>query len=144
MTFLLWGFFMIVCKPEKARIPGLREKARELNAKMGSLTRDEILAAVIVGSVILIMSLRSFVPPSRPWTDRHHPLLLGLFFVFKILDLKDLEDIPWNIILLFAGAMSIGFCLWEPAQPSGWQSTGWSCSRMPTGSSSSCPSPSSS
>ena len=27
--------------------------------------------------------------------------------------LKDLENVPWNIVLLFGGAMSIGFCLWE-------------------------------
>jgi len=26
---------------------------------------------------------------------------------------EDLESIPWNIILLFGGAMSIGFCLWS-------------------------------
>ena len=114
MTFLLWAFFMIVCKPEKERIPGLREKARELNAKMGSLTRDEILAAVIVGAVICIMSLRAFVPALKA-VDKTAIILCSsvLFFIFKILDLKDLEDIPWNIILLFAGAMSIGFCLWE-------------------------------
>ena len=36
-----------------------------------------------------------------------------LFFVTGILDSKDLQDIPWNIILLFAGAMSIGYCLWQ-------------------------------
>jgi sodium-dependent dicarboxylate transporter 2/3/5 len=34
-----------------------------------------------------------------------------LFFVFKILDISDLEDVPWNIILLFGGAMSLGYCL---------------------------------
>ena len=33
--------------------------------------------------------------------------------MFNILDVKDLEQIPWNIILLFGGAMSIGFCLWQ-------------------------------
>jgi len=27
--------------------------------------------------------------------------------------IEDLEEIPWNIILLFGGAMSIGFCLWQ-------------------------------
>ena len=36
-----------------------------------------------------------------------------LFFITGIMDLEDLEEIPWNIILLFAGAMSIGFCLWQ-------------------------------
>ncbi len=125
MTFLLWGFFMIVMKPEKDRIPGLREKARELNAKMGSLTRDEIMAAVIVGAVITIMSLRAFVPALKA-VDKTAIILCSsvLFFVFKILDLKDLEDIPWNIILLFAGAMSIGFCLWETGAAK-WMAVNW-------------------
>lgn len=125
MTFLLWGFFMVFMKPEKDRIPGLREKARELNAKMGSLTRDEIMAAIIVGGVITIMSLRAFVPALKA-VDKTAIILCSsvLFFVFKILDIKDLEDIPWNIILLFAGAMSIGFCLWETGAAK-WMAVNW-------------------
>ena len=30
-----------------------------------------------------------------------------------VLTIRELEDVPWNIILLFSGAMSIGFCLWQ-------------------------------
>ncbi|ADU62109.1 MAG: SLC13 family permease [Pseudodesulfovibrio sp.] len=125
MVFLLWGFFMLVCKPEKDRIPGLREKARELNARMGSLTRNEIMAAIIVGITILIMSLRAFVP-ALDAVDKTAIILCSsvLFFIFKILDIKDLEDIPWNIILLFAGAMSIGFCLWETGAAK-WMAVNW-------------------
>ncbi|MGE4554202.1 MAG: SLC13 family permease [Desulfovibrionaceae bacterium] len=125
MVFLLWGFFMIFLKPEKARIPGLREKARELNAQMGKLTRDEVLAAIIVGGVIVLMSLRSFVPALKA-LDKTAIILVSsiLFFVFKILSLKDLEEISWNIILLFAGAMSIGFCLWETGAAK-WLAVNW-------------------
>ncbi|MBN2141517.1 MAG: SLC13/DASS family transporter [Desulfovibrionaceae bacterium] len=125
MVFLLWGFFMIFLKPEKATIPGLREKARHLNEQLGPLSRNEILAAVIVGVVILVMSLRSFVPELKV-IDKTAIILVSsvLFFVFKILDLKDLEDIPWNIILLFAGAMSIGFCLWETGAAK-WLAVNW-------------------
>jgi sodium-dependent dicarboxylate transporter 2/3/5 len=47
-----------------------------------------------------------------------------LVFVFKILDIKDLEAIPWNIILLFGGAMSIGFCLWETGAAK-WLAINW-------------------
>jgi sodium-dependent dicarboxylate transporter 2/3/5 len=50
MTFLLWGFFMVFFKPEKATIPGLREKARQLNSELGPLTRNEIKATLIVGA----------------------------------------------------------------------------------------------
>jgi sodium-dependent dicarboxylate transporter 2/3/5 len=30
-----------------------------------------------------------------------------------VLKIDDLEAIPWNIVLLFGGATSMGFCLWE-------------------------------
>ncbi|WP_027177767.1 SLC13 family permease [Maridesulfovibrio bastinii] len=125
IVFLLWGFFMIFMKPEKDTIPGLREKARELNDQMGPLTRNEILAAVLVGGVILIMSLRSFVPALQALDKTAIILLSSIsFFIFKILDINDLEDIPWNIILLFAGAMSIGFCLWETGAAK-WLAVNW-------------------
>ncbi len=125
MTFLLWGFFMVFFKPEKDRIPGLREKAKELNSRLGGMTRNEILAAVIVGGVIVLMSLRSFVPALGA-IDKTALILCSsiAFYIFKILDLKDLEDIPWNIILLFAGAMSIGFCLWETGAAK-WLAVNW-------------------
>lgn len=114
MTFLLWIFFLVFLKPEKDRIPGLKEKAKELNDKLGKITTQEIVAGVTVLGVILIMSLRSFVPELKA-IDKTAIILVStiMFFILKILDLKDLEEIPWNIILLFAGAMSIGFCLWE-------------------------------
>ncbi len=118
MTFLLWGFFMVFLKPEKKTIPGLREKAIRLNAELGKITRREIVAAVIVGGAILVLGVTAvmksmipgFVPPHKTAV-----LLVStiLFFITGILDGKDLQDIPWNIILLFAGAMSIGFCLWQ-------------------------------
>ena len=39
MVFLLWGFFMIFLKPEKKVIPGLRERAKRLNADLGPITK---------------------------------------------------------------------------------------------------------
>jgi len=125
MVFLLWGFFMIACKPEKTVIHGLREKARQLSAEQGSITRKEILAGLIVFGCICALSLRSFIPALQP-IDKTAILLIStiLFYVFKILDLNDLEEIPWNIILLFAGAMSIGFCLWETGAAR-WLAINW-------------------
>ncbi len=125
MTFLLWGFFMIFMKPEKKVIPGLREKARVLNAELGSITRKEIIAAAIVFACILVMSLRSFVPMLQP-INKTAIILIStiLFFITGILDIDDLEDVPWNIILLFAGAMSIGFCLWDTGAAR-WMAVNW-------------------
>ena len=125
MVFLLWVFFMVVCKPEKKVIPGLKEKVTTLNAQMGAITRKEILALVIVGGCILTMSLRSFIPALEP-IDKSAIILIStiLFFLFKILEISDLEEVPWNIILLFAGAMSIGFCLWDTGAAK-WLAVNW-------------------
>ncbi|MBW2201084.1 MAG: anion permease, partial [Deltaproteobacteria bacterium] len=125
MTFLLWGFFMIFLKPEKKVIPGLREKARQLSLELGPITKKEILAATIVFGCILVMSLRSFIPALQP-VDKTAIILIStiLFFITNILDLNDLEEIPWNIILLFAGAMSIGFCLWDTGAAK-WLAVNW-------------------
>jgi len=112
MVFVLWGFFMIFLRPEKKTIPGLRERARDLNQDLGPITRQEIMAVVLVLGVILVMSLRSFIPALET-IDKTAIILVStvLFFVFKVLDINDLENIPWNIVLLFGGAMSIGLCL---------------------------------
>jgi sodium-dependent dicarboxylate transporter 2/3/5 len=125
MVFLLWGFFMVFCRPEKGRIPGLRERAEKLYAKLGPMNHKEILALVIVLSAVAVMSLRSFVP-ALEGVDKSAVILsaMVLFFLFKLLTIKDLEQIPWNIILLFGGAMSIGFCLWQTGAAR-WMAVEW-------------------
>ncbi len=117
MVVLLWLYFLVVYRPEKDRIPGLRERARELHATLGRMGGAEIGALLIVFGAIAVLSLKALLP-GQPFLDGLHKsavLLTAtvLFFVFRILDLRDLEQLPWNIILLFGGAMSIGFCLWE-------------------------------
>ncbi len=114
MVILLWLLIRLFFKPEHARIPGLRDKARHLSAEMGRLSGREIGAGIIVFGTILFLSLQSFLPALQPF-NKSAVLLVAtiLFFVFRILDLSDLELIPWNIVLLFSGAMSIGFCLWQ-------------------------------
>ncbi|TKJ41705.1 transporter [candidate division LCP-89 bacterium B3_LCP] len=114
MVALLWFFFMTFFKPDRKTIPGLRDKARELRTHLGPITRTELLTLVIVLCAISLMSLRSFIPALQPINNAAIILTTTiLFFLFKILDLSDLEAIPWNIVLLFGGAMSIGFCLWQ-------------------------------
>ncbi len=129
MTFLLWGFFMIVLKPEKKTIPGLREKAKKLNAEMGGITRKEVIGAVIVVAAILVLGVSAVLKSAMPGFVPPHKtavLLVStiLFFITGLLDINDLEEIPWNIILLFAGAMSIGFCLWQTGAAK-WMAVNW-------------------
>jgi sodium-dependent dicarboxylate transporter 2/3/5 len=112
MVIVLWAFFMVYYKPERSSIPGLRERARDLYNNLGPITAKEIQAAVIVLSAVSVMSLRSFIPALKS-VDKSGVILTAtvLFFVLKILDIGDLENVPWNIILLFGGAMSLGYCL---------------------------------
>ena len=125
MTFILWGFFMILFKPEKKTIPGIKEKAKSLEKAMGGITKQEILAGSIIFLAIGIMSIKQFIPAISS-LDKNAIMLVAtvLFFLFNILDIKDLETIPWNIILLFGGAMSIGFCLWETGAAE-WLAINW-------------------
>jgi sodium-dependent dicarboxylate transporter 2/3/5 len=116
---------MVFFKPEKKTIPGLREKAKTLQAEMGRITGREILTILIVLGVIIFLSLQSFIPALKPFNKSAVILIATiLFYLAKILDLNDLEEIPWNIILLFGGAMSIGFCLWETGAAK-WLAVNW-------------------
>lgn len=114
MVFLLWGFFMLWYPPERKTIPGLRDRVKRLYATLGPVSRDEILSLVIVLSTIGVLSLRSFIPALEP-LDKSAIILVPiiLLFLLKILEIDDLENASWNIVFLFGGAMSIGFCLWR-------------------------------
>jgi sodium-dependent dicarboxylate transporter 2/3/5 len=114
MVFVLWIFMMLVLKPEKRTISGLKERSKELCVRIGPMTRPEKLTLLIVLASIALMSAKNYIPFLEP-VNKSAIILSAtvLFFLFKILSIKDLEEIPWNIILLFGGAMSIGYCLWQ-------------------------------
>jgi sodium-dependent dicarboxylate transporter 2/3/5 len=114
MAFLLWLCCLVLFRPEKTTIPGLRERARALYERLGPMTRSETLALLLVLAAIAALALRSLIPAPAP-LDRTATMLVTtvLFFTFRILTIRDLEDIPWNIVLLFGGAMSMGTCLWQ-------------------------------
>ena len=114
MVVLLWVFFMLWFPPERKTIPGLRDRVNRLYATLGPVSRNEILSLVIVLGTIAVLSLRSFVPALAP-LDKSAIILVPiiLLFLLDILSLEDLENASWNIVFLFGGAMSIGFCLWR-------------------------------
>jgi sodium-dependent dicarboxylate transporter 2/3/5 len=125
MTFLLWGFFMVFYRPEKRTIPGLRSRVKRLYVRLGPISRNEILALVLVLTAIVLLGLRELRPEFKP-LDKSAIILTTcvLFYVFRILQIDDLEGTPWNIILLFGGAMSIGFCLWQTGAAT-WLAVQW-------------------
>jgi solute carrier family 13 (sodium-dependent dicarboxylate transporter), member 2/3/5 len=114
MVFLVWIYLVTVFKPSKAVIPGLRDKVGKLAGALGPMTAKEKFVIACVGLVVVMMAAQSMVPALKG-IDRAGLMLTStlLFFIFGVLKVQDLEEMPWNIILLFSGAMSIGFCLWK-------------------------------
>lgn len=125
MVFLIWLYLITFLKAEKASIPGLRDTVRRLADGLGPISAREWLVLAIVFGVVLAMSLKGVVPFLQP-IDRAALMLVStlLFFILGVLTVKDLEEIPWNIILLFSGAMSIGFCLWQTGAAE-WMAVQW-------------------
>ncbi|MBU1627317.1 SLC13 family permease [bacterium] len=125
MIIIIWLYTCIIFKPEKKTIPGLRQRVKVLYKNLGAITTKEIVTLVIVLSVVLILILRFFIEAIAP-IDKSAIILTAtiLFFVLKILSVKDLEEISWNIVLLFGGAMSIGYCLWQTGAAE-WMAVKW-------------------
>jgi sodium-dependent dicarboxylate transporter 2/3/5 len=125
MVFLIWLYLSIVFKPSKATIPGLRQKVAKLSSTLGPMSRNELFVLACVALVVALMAMQQAVPALKG-IDRAALMLTStlLFFIFGVLKVQDLEELPWNIILLFSGAMSIGFCLWKTGAAE-WMAVSW-------------------
>jgi sodium-dependent dicarboxylate transporter 2/3/5 len=127
MVLLIWVLIIFLFKPERSEIAGLREKSKALAKELGPMTnKEKFVVATVVGILTLFM-LKSFAPVKFFTNmDRAGIMLVGTlaFFLSRTLTVEDLETIPWNIILLFGGAMSIGFCLWN-TKAAEWLAVHW-------------------
>jgi sodium-dependent dicarboxylate transporter 2/3/5 len=125
MVLALWLYVVIVFRPERDVIPGLSVRARKLYQRLGPMSRQEIIALTITLLAVTLMSLRSFIP-ALAFLDKSAIIASAtvLFFVFRILRRADLETLPWNIVLLFGGAMSLGLCLWQTGAAE-WLAISW-------------------
>ncbi len=133
MIFLLWAYVRLVFPPEKSTIPGLKLRARQLHKTLGPLSLREWLTIIITVIAVLAMSLRSVVP-FLGVIDKSAIIVSATIalFVTGCLRLRHLESLPLNIILLFGGAMSIGFCLWQTGAAQ-WLAIHW-LNALPTSS----------
>ena len=133
MILLLWLYIMVAFPPEKKVIPGLKVRAKELHRSLGPLSLHEKLTVIITMAAVATISLRSFIP-LLDGIEKSAIILSAtvLFFVTGCLRLRDLESLPLNIILLFGGAMSIGFCLWQTGAAQ-WLAIHW-LNSLPTNS----------
>ncbi|MGQ9820011.1 MAG: SLC13 family permease [Candidatus Kapaibacteriales bacterium] len=72
---------------------------------------------------VFLLKIRTFIQ-NLAFLDKSAIMLIPTIFLFNILSVKDLEEIPWNIILLFGGAMCIGFALWQTGSAN-WPAINW-------------------
>lgn len=127
MIFLIWLIVIICFRPEKPRIAGLVAKSRELAQELGPFNPKEKFVIFTMAVIIGLFMAKSFLPiPAIKNLSRAGIMLIGTvaFFLTKTLTVEDLEAVPWNIILLFGGAMSIGFCLWQ-TKAAEWLAVHW-------------------
>lgn len=126
IVILCWLLVLVIFKPEKTKIPGLRQTAGDLYKQLGPMTRQEIFVMVVVALALVALVLQAAVPSLKSM-DRSIPMLVAglIFFITRILTVHDLEKmIPWNIVLLFSGAISIGFALWKTGAAQ-WMAVNW-------------------
>jgi sodium-dependent dicarboxylate transporter 2/3/5 len=127
MVFLIWLVVIFCFKPERARIDGLRERVTALAKELGPMNTKEIFVLIMVAVVLGLFMMKSFSPiPFFKDMDRAAIMLVPVlaFFIAKILGVEEMEGIPWNIILLFGGAMSIGYCLYD-TKAAEWMAVSW-------------------
>ncbi len=113
LVLVLWLLMLALFPPEKQSIAGLRERLRIVHRKLGPMSGREIVTVVIVGLMLLALSLGSFAPAAAPHKSGVIIAATVALFFTGVLKIDDLEAIPWNIVLLFGGATSMGLCLWQ-------------------------------
>jgi sodium-dependent dicarboxylate transporter 2/3/5 len=127
MVFFIWLVVIFCFKPERSRIDGLRERVTALAQELGPMNIKEKVVLVMVAVVLALFMMKSFSPiPFFKDMDRAAIMLVPVlaFFLAKILGVEEMEGIPWNIILLFGGAMSIGYCLYD-TKAAEWMAVSW-------------------
>ncbi len=126
-VFLVWFLLCYVFfKPEQLKIEGLREKVNEVKSQLGPVKIQEYFVIILALSVVTILALQNFIPALQSMNKAVPMLVAGiLLFMTKLFTLEDLEKgVPWNIVLLFGGAMSIGYALWETGAAQ-WLAVNW-------------------
>ena len=119
---------MIFCfKPERPASTGCGNGSPSLAKELGPMKTKEIFVLVMVSVVLGLFMLKSFSPiPFFKNMDRAAIMLVPVlaFFLARTLGVEEMESIPWNILLLFGGAMSIGYCLYD-TKAAEWMAVSW-------------------
>lgn len=105
MSLMVGIYFLLVLKPRtKIKKLDFAAVVRRASHRIGPMTREEkVTACVLVMVIVLWITCSS-------WLGMGGPVILGLVLlnVFRVLPWKEMANIHWEVVLLYAGASAIG------------------------------------
>jgi sodium-dependent dicarboxylate transporter 2/3/5 len=113
LVLALWLLMLLLFPPEKRSIAGLRARLEAIHRKLGPISGRELVTLAVVGLMLAALAIASFAPAAAPHKSAVVVAAAVVLFLLGVLKIDDLETIPWNIVLLFGGATSLGLCLWH-------------------------------
>ncbi len=100
-------FLLFVRRKTQVKNINVAVEIRRAAEKIGPVTRQEILTAVVLVLIIVLWITAS------GWLGLGGPVLLGIVLLnmFRILPWKEMQSIHWEVVFLYAGATAIGTAL---------------------------------
>jgi len=105
MSMAIGLYFLLVLRPRiQVRTLDVAAEVRRAAEKIGPMTRQEYITAGVLLLVVVLWITASDA------LGLGGPVLLGLVLlnVFRILPWKDMQNIHWEVVFLYAGATAIG------------------------------------
>jgi len=105
MSMAIGLYFLLVLRPRiQVKALDVAEEVRRAAEKIGPMTRQEYITGAVLALVVVLWITASDT------LGLGGPVILGLVLlnVFRILPWKDMQNIHWEVVFLYAGATAIG------------------------------------
>ena len=118
LLFFIWIYLTKVSfKLEKTSFPGGKQEIKGLLMEMGPMKKEEKRILFVIGATVFCWISRSYlIKPLLPNLDDSMIAIASAILLFiipsankkdKLMNWKDAVNIPWGILILFGGGLSI-------------------------------------
>jgi sodium-dependent dicarboxylate transporter 2/3/5 len=116
MVFLAYGFIRLFFKIDIESIASAEKKLQERIHQLGRMSkREKIIGLIMVATVICWMTLSNTIGLANIAI-----LSAVSLFLFNVVPWKEIEEyVNWGVILMYGGAISLGFAL-DHTQAAAW------------------------
>jgi sodium-dependent dicarboxylate transporter 2/3/5 len=116
MVFLAYGFIRLFFKIDIESIASAEKKLQERIHRLGKMSkREKIVGLIMVATVICWMTLSNTIGLANIAI-----LSAVSLFLFNVVPWKEIEEyVNWGVILMYGGAISLGFAL-DHTQAAAW------------------------